>query len=65
MKLLIPLLLLCAGCSSLVRTDRIIKELAKDPASTAVSIQTIYGTVYIVRAQTNQTIIVGPITIKP
>lgn len=56
---LFPLLAGCAGQAQLVRA------LAKDSATVALSVQTVYGTVYVVRTgNTNAQIIVGPISVK-
>jgi len=55
---------LLAGCSS-TNVTKLIGALAKDPATVAVSVQSVYGTVYILRtATTNQQIIMGPISVK-
>ena len=51
------------GCTS---TPSLVRALSKDPATVAVSVQTVYGTCYILRTfSTNQTIILGPIAVKP
>ena len=53
-----------AGCSS-TNITRLVGALAKDPATVAVSVQSVYGTVYILRTgSTNQQIILGPISVK-
>ncbi len=57
-------LLLCAGCST-TNITKLVKELSKDPATVAVSIQSVYGTVYLLRTvDTNRIILIGPISIK-
>jgi len=44
--LLIPLLLLCNGCSGIAGVTR---ALAKDPATVTAKINTVYGTASLVR----------------
>lgn len=53
-----------SGCSS-TNITKLVGALAKDPATVAVSVQSVYGTVYILRTgNTNQQIILGPISVK-
>lgn len=55
---------LLAGCST-TNITKLVGALAKDPATVAVSVQSVYGTVYILRTgNTNQQIILGPISVK-
>ncbi len=64
MKLLALFLLLLSGCCSPNMT-KLVKALAKDPNTVAISVQSVYGTVYFMRTgNTNQQIILGPISIK-
>lgn len=52
------------GCST-TNITKLVGALAKDPATVAVSVQSVYGTVYILRTgNTNQQIILGPISVK-
>jgi hypothetical protein len=56
--------LLLTGCST-TNITKLVGALAKDPATVAVSVQSVYGTVYILRTgNTNQQIILGPISVK-
>jgi hypothetical protein len=65
MKALCLLATLCLGCSS-TNITKLVGALAQDPATVAVSVQSVYGTVYILRTgNTNQQIILGPISVKP
>jgi hypothetical protein len=62
MKLIALSLLFLTGCTGLNKT---IRELAKDPATVAISVTTIYGNIQIVRTgNSNQTITAGPISVK-
>lgn len=64
MRTILLLLLVCTGCSSTNITS-LVQALAKDPATVAVSVQSVYGTVYFMRTgNTNQQIIMGPISVK-
>jgi len=64
MKCLLLLLCLTAGCST-TNITKLVGALAKDPATVAVSVQSVYGTVYILRTgNTNQQILLGPISVK-
>jgi hypothetical protein len=57
-------LLLLTGCST-TNITKLVKELAKDPATVALSVQSVYGTIYFMRTgATNQQIIMGPISVK-
>lgn len=63
--LLLGCLFFFVGCSS-TNVSKIVGALAKDPNTVAVSVQSVYGTVYILRTgTTNQQIILGPISVKP
>jgi hypothetical protein len=63
--LLLLTLLSLTGCAS-TNITQLVGALAKDPATVAVSVQSVYGTVYILRTgNTNQQIILGPISVKP
>lgn len=67
MKLLLLLLLVfpLVGCST-TNIAKLVRELAKDPATVAISVQSVYGTMYFMRTgATNQQIIMGPIQVKP
>jgi hypothetical protein len=66
-KLPLLLLLICplVGCST-TNISKLVRELAKDPATVAISVQSVYGTMYFMRTvATNQQIIMGPIQVKP
>ena len=68
MKSSIPIIaaacLLLSGCST-TNITKLVGALAKDPATVAVSVQSVYGTVYILRTgNTNQQILLGPISVK-
>lgn len=64
MKLLLLLPLLVAGCST-TNISQLVQALAKDPATVAISVQSVYGTMYFMRTgNTNQQIILGPISVK-
>jgi hypothetical protein len=55
-------LLLLTGCANL---SKVVKELAKDPNTVAISLTTVYGTLHIVRTgMTNQQASAGPVSIK-
>lgn len=63
-SILLLVLFLLAGCST-TNITKLVGALAKDPATVAVSVQSVYGTVYILRTgNTNQQIILGPISVK-
>lgn len=56
--------IILTGCST-TNITKLVGALAKDPATVAVSVQSVYGTVYILRTgNTNQQIILGPISVK-
>jgi hypothetical protein len=63
MKPLLLLTLVClTGCSNL---SKVVKELAKDPNTVAISLTTVYGTLHIVRTGiTNQQVNAGPVSVK-
>jgi hypothetical protein len=66
MMKIILLLLLCGmtGCST-TNITKLVGALAKDPATVAISVQSVYGTVYFLRTgTTNQTIVMGPIQVR-
>jgi hypothetical protein len=64
MKLLLLIPLLVTGCSS-TNITQLVGALAKDPATVAISVQSVYGTMYFMRTgNTNQQIILGPISVK-
>jgi hypothetical protein len=64
LMMLTAALALLTGCST-TNITRLVGALAKDPATVAVSVQSVYGTVYILRTgNTNQQIILGPISVK-
>lgn len=55
---------LAGGCSTTNITS-LVQALSKDPATVALSVQSVYGTMYFMRtANTNQQIIMGPISVK-
>lgn len=62
---LLSLLALCAAGCSTTNITSLVKALAKDPATVAISVQSVYGTVYFMRTgNTNQQVIMGPISVK-
>jgi hypothetical protein len=64
MKVLTLSLLLLTGCCT-TNVTKLVKALAQDPNTVAISVQSVYGTVYFMRTgNTNQQIILGPISIK-
>jgi hypothetical protein len=64
MKTLLCLLLLCAGCST-TNVTKLVQALAKDPATVAVQVTSVYGTVTFVRVNdTNRQVSIGPIIVK-
>ena len=64
MKTLLMLPLLVAGCST-TNITKLVGALAKDPATVAVQITSVYGTVTFVRTgDTNRQVSIGPITVK-
>lgn len=63
-KLALLLLVVANGCSTTNITE-LVKALSKDPATVAISVQSVYGTTYFMRTgSTNQQIIMGPISVK-
>jgi len=55
-------LLLLTGCTNL---SKVVKELAKDPNTVAISLTTVYGTMHFIRTgHTNQQITAGPISVR-
>lgn len=61
MKLIVLSVLLLTGCSS-TNISKLVHELGKDPATVAISVQSVYGTVYFLRTgMSNQTVTMGPI----
>ena len=64
MRKFLFLAMVCTGCSS-TNITKLVQALAKDPATVAVSVQSVYGTVYFMRTgNTNQQILMGPISVK-
>jgi hypothetical protein len=52
------------GCST-TNISKLVQALSKDPATVAISVQSVYGTMYFMRTgNTNQQIILGPISVK-
>ena len=57
-------LLVLNGCST-TNITKLVGALAKDPATVAVSVQSVYGTIYVLRTgNTNQQVMIGPISVK-
>ena len=64
MKLTALSLLLLCGCST-TNVTRLVQALAKDPATVAVQVTSVYGTVTFVRVNdTNRQVSIGPIIVK-
>lgn len=56
--------ILACGCSS-TNITKLVGALSKDPATVAISVQSVYGTMYFMRTgNTNQQITMGPIQVK-
>ena len=52
------------GCST-TNITKLVGALAKDPATVAISVQSVYGTVYFLRTgSTNQVVTMGPIQLR-
>jgi len=63
-RLLCLLPLLVAGCST-TNITKLVGALAKDPATVAVQITSVYGTVTFVRVgDTNRQVSIGPINVQ-
>jgi len=63
-KIILASALFLTGCST-TNISSLVKALAKDPATVAISVQSVYGTMYFMRTgNTNQQIIMGPISVK-
>lgn len=64
MKYFLIGILSLTSCST-TNITKLVGALAKDPATVAVSVQSVYGTVYVLRTvNTNQQILIGPISVK-
>jgi hypothetical protein len=64
MKLTALFCLLLTGCST-TNVTKLVGALSKDPATVAVQITSVYGTVTFVRVgDTNRQVSIGPITVK-
>lgn len=64
MKLTALSLLFLTGCST-TNITKLVQALGKDPATVAVQVTSVYGTVTFVRVNdTNRQVSIGPIIVK-